>query len=599
MAGIGTGSRMIAMKKRILFVDDEAEVLAQLERDLAALSTPWEAAFAASGNEAIERLRSSAFDVVVADMHMPGMTGADLLNRVGQEHPGTLRFIRSSFADKELMMTCVWGHHHFIPKPVAASELVSTLQRALALDAWMGTDRVKALVAKVQNFPSLPSVYFEVVKHLESPNASVDQIADAIAKDLAMTAKLLQMVNSAFFGLPEKITSPSHAILTLGMETVRSILLCIQVYSKADQTKASRLSLDSLWAHSLAVGTAAKRITLHQTGDAKAADEAFTAGLLHDIGKLILSSNLGDAYNAVLNASTTGEEPLWAVEERELGASHADVGAYLLGLWSMPVPLLEAAAFHHHPERGATREFCATIAVHAANAFLREKQTRPGDKTVPGLNLEFLASLGLADRVDAWRLVAEGKPAPRPQLAPEAKTGAVSAPPPPVPANGRPAPWWLWIGAPVAASVALVLILSQFAEKPGSRPARPTTFAAATPEKPSPPTPQPAAAVATPAEPDKSPVAEPVLVEPAPVHQKPVSLATPPASIPVAPAPPVAKPIDYRLQGIFFGSKRPSATINGRLVFAGDLVSGAEVVSIGRSNVLLSVHGEPRELTLR
>lgn len=590
MAGIGTGFRTTAMKKTILFVDDEADALAQLERDLANLAGSWDAVFVRSGAEALAALKDRHVDMVVSDMHMPGMSGADLLNAIGKEHPGTLRFIRSSFADKELMMTCIWGHHHFIPKPTETSELVSTIQRALALDAWMGTDRVKALVAKVQNFPSLPSVYFEVVKQLESPNTSVEQIGDAISKDLAMTAKLLQMVNSAFFGLPQKITSPSHAVLTLGMETVRSILLCIQVYSKADQAKGGKLSLDSLWAHSLAVGTAAKRIVLHQTDDEKLADAAFTAGLLHDIGKLILSGNLGDDYNRVLDLARTGEEPLWQVEERELGASHADVGAYLLGLWSMPVELLEAAAFHHHPGRCATRGFSPTIAVHAANVFVRENPAKPNDTAAPRLDMECLTVLGLADSVDAWRSVASGKSVPRPTPTPAPAANRPPAVPPPRHADEK-INWWLWIGAPVAACFLVVGIAAALVNGGRGRAARTESAMQPTPAAPvwTQPAPQPKAAEPVVAVAVPNP--EPIVVREEPADVAPVPVATP--------APVAATRPDYRLQGIFFGSKRPSATINGRLVFAGDVVSGAEVVSIGRSKVLLSVRGETRELTLR
>jgi HD-like signal output (HDOD) protein/CheY-like chemotaxis protein len=598
------------MKKSVLFVDDEAEILAQLERELSDTSSSWETAFADSGAKALEMMKGRRFDVVVADMHMPGMNGAELLNIVGKEHGDTLRFIRSSFADKELMMTCVWGTHHFIPKPTETTEIVSTLQRALALDAWMGSDKVKELVAKVQNFPSLPSVYFEVIKQLESPNATVEQIGDAIAKDLAMTAKLLQMVNSAFFGLSQKITSPSHAVLTLGMETVRSILLCIQVYSKSDQSSSSKLSLDRLWSHSLAVATAAKRITLFQTGDEKQADEAFTAGILHDVGKLILSSNLGEAYNRVLDLARTGEEPLWQIEERELGASHADVGAYLLGRWSMPVSLLEAAAFHHHPDRCATTDFSPAVAVHAANVFAHEQQTKPEKEMLPQLDLARLEAIGLVGSVDAWREAASGKTPARIQPAAMAKTDAsapkvvpVAPPVPPQVLKSGSTNWWLWLGAPLAACIVVIGIASTFAKgrpgshaknAPASRPNEATD--AATVDRP---TPTQLAALKPPTEPiviAETPKPEPVR-EPAPlpVESKPLPVAAPEPK----PAPVVAVRTDYQLQGIFYGSKRPSATINGRLVFAGDRVSGAEVVSIGRSNVLLSVRGETRELKMR
>ena len=230
------------MKKRIIFVDDEPREVQNLQRDLGNMNDIWSIAFAGSGLEALEVMAKEPFDAIVADMRMPEINGVELLNKVGKLYPKTLRFILSTFADRDLIMTCVWGTHQFISKPCDPATLVSTVQRSLALGIWLSNDVLKELVSKMGNFPSLPATYLEVLKQLESPGASVQSISDVISKDLAVTAKLLQMVNSAFFGLPQKLTNPFEAVAILGIETVKSLVLCIQVFTHFDKLKQSKFS---------------------------------------------------------------------------------------------------------------------------------------------------------------------------------------------------------------------------------------------------------------------------------------------------------------------------------------------------------------------
>ena len=291
----------------------------------------WSLAFAGSGAEALEVMAREPFDAIVSDMRMPGMSGVELLNEVGKLYPETLRFILSAFADRDLIMTCVWGTHQFIAKPFDPATLVSTVQRALALGVWLSNHELKELVSQMGNFPSLPATYLEVLKQLESPEASVQNISDVIARDLAVTAKLLQMVNSAFFGLPQKLTNPFDAVSILGINTVKSLVLCIQVFTHFDKLKRSKFSMDTLWAHSMRVANSAKRIALAETKDQQMADEAFTAGLMHDIGKLVLASNLPERYNDVLESTRNNKLPLWQVEKESFGASHADIRGLLVG----------------------------------------------------------------------------------------------------------------------------------------------------------------------------------------------------------------------------------------------------------------------------
>lgn len=397
----GRGS--VLENKRLLFVQNGSDEREDLERSLSGMARVWDVAFAGSAAEALEWMARQPVDAIVTDLRLPDQSGTDLLNQIGERHPQTLRFIRASFADQGLIMACVWGTHQFIPKPCDGAELVTHLSRALAITNWLADDGLKARLSQMGNFPSLPSLYFEVMKQLESPAASVEAIAEVVGRDLALTAKLLQLVNSAFFGFAQRITSVRDALTILGLETVKSIVLGLHAFSHYDTGRLGRFSVDRLWSHSVAVATAAKRITLAHTHNRQMADEAFTAGLLHDIGKLALAANFPDGYSELMRRVAEQQLNLPDLERQHLGATHGEAGGYLLGLWGMPVSLIETAVHHHRPGECAYTEFAPLTAVHLANVIDREQHPDPHEGIPPALDVQYFEALGLADRMDAWR----------------------------------------------------------------------------------------------------------------------------------------------------------------------------------------------------
>src|SRR6266849_3031439 len=410
------------MKRRILFVDDEAQALQALEQALAGKREDWELLFASSGAQALELLGLEPCHVILADMHMPGMNGADLLKEVCQPYPKTIRFIVSTAADREFISQFSGDMHQFLAKPCDAETLISTLERTLAVDQWLTNDTIKGLVSRMRAFRSLPTLYVEVLKELRSPNASAQAVGEIVAKDLAMSAKMLQIVNSAFYGLQRKITDPSEAVLLLGMDTVQSLVLSIQVYAELDKVKPLYFSMDKLWRHSMAVGHLAKHLTRMVTDDPAMADEAFTAGLFHDIGKLVLATNLAEPYSCALALAIKRKLPLWEVEAELFGATHAETGAYLLGLWGLPVSVLEASALHHCPSRSVHASFSPLTAVHVVNAL--EYETRPDKEgfVAPEIDLAYLVKIGWRDELDHWRSVLSGRPMPLAAEAPQPAT---------------------------------------------------------------------------------------------------------------------------------------------------------------------------------
>ena len=389
--------------KQILFVDDEPLVLEGLQRMLFNMRREWEMRFAGGANEALRMMAAFPADVVISDMRMPEMNGAQLLNEVMRLHPKAVRFILSGYSDMEMIMQCVSGTHQFLTKPCDGETLRNVVGRALEMDSWLNNDSVKALVSKMGTLPSLPSLYFEVMRELGSPETTLDQVGATIAKDPGMTAKILQLVNSAFFGLCRQVSDPTEAVLQLGLETIKSLVLGIHVFSELESAGNGPFSADELWRHSLSTARTARRIAQLERQEKRIIEEAFTAGLLHDIGRLVLLANLPAQYTEAFGNANKNGITLEEAERSVFGAAHPEVGGYLLGLWGLPVSLVEAAVYHHHPSRCLTRAFTPLTAVHVANVLEQETAVVPGPASCPQWDLAYLAGLGLENRIPAWQ----------------------------------------------------------------------------------------------------------------------------------------------------------------------------------------------------
>jgi HD-like signal output (HDOD) protein len=345
------------MKTRVLFVDDEPLVLQGLQRMLRPLRAEWDMEFVESGPKALERVAQAPFDVVVSDMRMPGMNGAQLLNEVMKRHPSTIRLILSGHADQDLIMKCVGSTHQYLAKPCEPEALRATIANASSLGSSLRNETLRKLVSQMDRLPSIPSLYTQVLEKLQQPEVPLDEVGEVIAKDIGMTAKILKLVNSAFFGLRRQISNPAEAVTYLGMETIKALVLSINAFSQYEHVKLGNVSLESIWNHSLVVAAAARAVAHAQGTEAKLAEEAFVAGMLHDTGKLVLASNCASRYDEAVKLAHDKQIALGEAEQQVFGANHADVGGYLLGLWGLPVPVVEAIALHHRPDQSLSKTF--------------------------------------------------------------------------------------------------------------------------------------------------------------------------------------------------------------------------------------------------
>ena len=392
-------------KTRILFVDDEPKILEGLQDLLLRYRRKWDMVFVESGEAALAEIARQHVDVVVSDMRMPGLDGAELLQRVQQSQPHIVRIMLSGYTDLNAALRAVPVAHQFLTKPTCAEVIENVIERACNLQALIQDDRIRGIIGRLQNLPSPPTVYTQLLTLLSSEQAGGREVAGVIEQDPAMCAKILQLVNSSFFGQSRQIASVPGAVAYLGFSMIKTLTLSVGIFQPIARTPWGASCLETLQAHSVFVSALAMRLL---NGDKRRAEDAFMAGMLHDVGKLVLGVGLPDEAAWLAEASHASNRPLHEIEQERFGVTHAEIGAYILGLWGLPYSVVEAVAYHHFPSRVRQPGFDILAGVHVANALAHEIAAEAGSaaETFRGADSAYLASLGVAGECDNWKRTA-------------------------------------------------------------------------------------------------------------------------------------------------------------------------------------------------
>ncbi len=337
------------MKKRILFVDDEDKVLKGLRRMLAPKRAEWDMVFVSSGEAALRALAEKPCHALVADLLMPGMSGHALLQEVQRLYPEVKRIVLTGQPDREYDKETSFSAHQYIMKPCDYETLVRVIQDILYVDSIIMDASMRQALSRIGTLPALPEIYEKISQELEAGEPSMDKVAGLISQDLGLTSKLITLVNSPYYGYHREISDVRYAVMYLGLELIRTLVLTCQVFSLYDQHKIPGFSLSMLWEHGMRTACLAKRLAVSAGRGQAEADRAFLAGLLHDIGKLILAAHFSEQYNAVLETVRRDNRSIHAVEREILGVTHAEAGAYLMGLWGVKPEIVKAIALHHSP----------------------------------------------------------------------------------------------------------------------------------------------------------------------------------------------------------------------------------------------------------
>lgn len=396
------------MKRKILFVDDEQNVLDGFRTMLHSKRKEWKCRFVLTSQEALELVDKERFDVVIADMRMPGMDGADFLKEVAKRQPDTVRMILSGYSEMQALLKSVRYAHQFLSKPCNSDTIIETIRRVTDLSGILLDESVRGIVSQIDSLPAIPDVYVRISRELEQAEPDIKRIGQLVERDAGMCATLMKVVNSSFFGFFETVSSPVRAVTLLGTQTVKGLILGVHLLEELDTSMINGYSVDKLWQHTLQTGYLAKTIASMETSDDSFIESCFIAGMLHDVGKLIFVTQMEAMYAPVLNAVRAEGGPIYLFEKNGMGVSHAEVGAYLLGLWGFRKEVVEAVHGHHVPQdygEGVT----AALVVHLANTLQHELGHPETDFVYSPLNMDYLAAQGLEDRVDAWREACRNK----------------------------------------------------------------------------------------------------------------------------------------------------------------------------------------------
>jgi HD-like signal output (HDOD) protein len=375
--------------KHVLFVDDDANVLAGLRNVLRGQRREWDMVFALGPEEALAKLAEQTFDVVVSDMRMPQMDGATLLSKVKQLQPKAVRMILTGQTEQESVMRSVFVAHMFLSKPCDPALLKRVVGRACHLNNILNSEELRAAVGKVEMLPAVPRTYVALNGALGRPNCSASDVARIIEGDIGLCAKILQLVNSAFFGLPRKISSVADAVTYIGTVAIRNLALALEAFASAPcACGMSQSELLALQNHSLLAGQIARRIVSQSR---EQSEEAFLAGILHEVGYLVPVDDRGRVVDS-------------RVVDRSL------LGAYLLGLWGLPHTITEAVAYHRDPQLLAHGECELVDAIYLAHHLANELGgSMAGESESSRLDLDYLRKVGIgSDRIQELRDAAKG-----------------------------------------------------------------------------------------------------------------------------------------------------------------------------------------------
>jgi HD-like signal output (HDOD) protein len=379
--------------KDILFVDDERDLLDGLRARLYKHRHDWNMAFVASGAEALAVFERQPIDLIVSDVRMPGMDGGQLLTTVKQRWPTTVRIIVSGYADPVQAVRLTSLCHQYIAKPCDSQVLENIIERCFNLQDVLAQEPLRKVVGRIGKLPALPKTYGRLQTALSQPNVTVGEIADIVTADAAIAIKVLQITNSAFFRLRKPMVRIKDAVTYLGFATIRNLVLSAEIFS---QWKSPRNSLgvdpEQLQNHAQIAAAACKSLA----GGRATPDDAWLAGLLHDIGYWVLAQECPDELEKALELSRSQGLPLADCERLTTGATHAEIGAYLLGLWGLPYSIVEAVALHHAPGSVSPQGYDLLGALAVSHALLETEAAHGlivSANADPGVDARYLASL--------------------------------------------------------------------------------------------------------------------------------------------------------------------------------------------------------------
>lgn len=399
--------------KQILILEPNKDARDGIRQMMEAGGTGWEVSYVAGGHEVLALLDAGkTFDVLVSELTLLDMDGVEFLTQVKESAPEMVRITLTATQDSDALLKASTLTHQFLSKPCQPHDLRVLILRCFGLREHLKASKLRQRLHDIGGLPSLPILYQEIVKEMHSPDPSVRRVAEIIEKDVGMSAKVLQVVNSAGVGLTNPVSNIAYAASLLGLDKLRTMVLVAEMYSMIENKAMPKgFSAEALWEHSLMVGEFAKKIAKEEIDDASIVDDSFMAGLLHDIGLVILAANLPVELGEAVALARKEKISLFKAEKEVLEATHAEVGGYLVELWGLPDPIAIAITFHNlpiavpednYPSGLPEHGFTPLTAVHVANYFCEDEEKVQYGFSKVEVDTAHLEMLGFTEKLSAW-----------------------------------------------------------------------------------------------------------------------------------------------------------------------------------------------------
>ena len=352
---------------RILFIEDNAVELSNMRRVLSVMRREWDMKFFTCAEDALLSMAERPFDVVVTDYDMPGMNGIELLSLCQYQYSRAVRVLLSDSVDADGVIRSAGVAHRMLRKPCDPGELLAAIQRAYELEQRLNDPDLQSMIGEVGSLPT-PSRSVVLLNDLLSrDDTTLAEVAEVVSTDINLTAKLLQIVNSAYFSLQHQISDVREAVSYLGLDAVRNLCVAVELLKEFEQPSTLvQTMVDEIHEHSLAVAYLARQVM----PDRISGSDAYVAALLHDVGLLVIAQQMPDKFIELKVQSMNTDLPLTEVEMEVIGGHHSDIGALLLDLWGLPTHIVEAVARHHDASDLPATNLDIVHAVFVADAII-------------------------------------------------------------------------------------------------------------------------------------------------------------------------------------------------------------------------------------
>jgi len=391
---------MNSMKRSIYVVDDQELLLEMTVLMLRNLRRDWEVTGFKDPPAALAAVKANSPDAVLTDERMPGMLGSQLLEQVRITSPGSIRLIMSGCVAMD-HLSLITSAHQYIAKPFKPDKMRDLIQRSFAAQDRIINQGLQSVVTSIRSIPSLPQAHHSLLAELEDERSPGATIARLIQQDPGLSVKVLQLANSSLFGQGSLITNPTDAVNVLGTDLITAIVLSQSVFQHYESLQHGEMDLQRVWAHCWETACLSQQLCKEKRLPRQTGEEAFLAGLLHEVGRFLLFDNFPDHFQLACDAARRSKIPLAACLRDVIQASPAQMSAYVLELWGLPAAIINSISLLDNPEKDSDPGFCMTSALHIADRLV-SRHSPPDSFSEEELQISYLESIGCADDMATW-----------------------------------------------------------------------------------------------------------------------------------------------------------------------------------------------------